>query len=173
MSRSLLCPFFLFLFLNSQGRQCSDIRTGFLSSSWHITSHGMFGGSCIGVICLVVVLEFLRRAQREYNRFLSHKAITSSNRLLAKTSDTCCAERGQGSETSTEQDKSDTVVFATKLGRQRRVLAGPTVLQQAVRATIHMLQFAVAYFIMLLAMYFNGKLVFSLLSRPTCDLWCS
>ena len=37
-------------------------------------------------------------------------------------------------------------------------VARPTLLQQMIRATIHMLQFAVAYFIMLLAMYYNGKL---------------
>ncbi|KAL9003786.1 MAG: hypothetical protein Q9188_003366 [Gyalolechia gomerana] len=35
----------------------------------------------------------------------------------------------------------------------------PTVLQQAIRALIHMLQFAVAYFIMLLAMYYNGYII--------------
>lgn len=35
----------------------------------------------------------------------------------------------------------------------------PTVLQQVIRALIHMLQFAVAYFIMLLAMYYNGYII--------------
>lgn len=35
----------------------------------------------------------------------------------------------------------------------------PTIVQQAVRALIHMLQFAVAYFIMLLAMYYNGYII--------------
>lgn len=35
----------------------------------------------------------------------------------------------------------------------------PTALQQAIRALFHMLQFAVAYFIMLLAMYYNGYII--------------
>ena len=39
----------------------------------------------------------------------------------------------------------------------------PTVLQQAVRATLHMTQFAVAYFIMLLAMYYNGYIIISII----------
>lgn len=47
---------------------------GFLSSSWHVTSRGMFAGSCIGVICLVIVLEFLRRVAREYDAFIVHRA---------------------------------------------------------------------------------------------------
>lgn len=32
----------------------------------------------------------------------------------------------------------------------------PNISQQALRATLHMVQFGVAYFIMLLAMYYNG-----------------
>lgn len=35
----------------------------------------------------------------------------------------------------------------------------PTFFEQLVRAILHMLQFAVAYFIMLLAMYFNGYII--------------
>lgn len=35
----------------------------------------------------------------------------------------------------------------------------PSPVEQMVRALLHMLQFAVAYFIMLLAMYFNGYII--------------
>lgn len=45
----------------------------FLSSTWHITSRGMFAGSCIGVILLVLSLEFLRRLGKEYDRLLVRK----------------------------------------------------------------------------------------------------
>ena len=34
-----------------------------------------------------------------------------------------------------------------------------TVLQQVARAALHMARFAVAYFIMLLAMYYNGYII--------------
>lgn len=35
----------------------------------------------------------------------------------------------------------------------------PNAIQQVVRATLHMVQFAVAYFVMLLAMYYNGYFI--------------
>lgn len=35
----------------------------------------------------------------------------------------------------------------------------PSVVQQAIRSLLHMLQFAVAYFVMLLAMYYNGYMI--------------
>ena len=124
---------------------------GFIASSWHVTSHGMFAGSCIGVICLVVVLELLRRAQREYNKFVSHVSRESRG-----ASSSTPAKRADSSSGEASPDSG--------LARTRKVLVGgqlktarPTLLQQAARATIHMSQFAVAYFIMLLAMYYNGK----------------
>ncbi|KAJ5591029.1 hypothetical protein N7450_005001 [Penicillium hetheringtonii] len=46
----------------------------FLSHSWQITSHGMFAGSCIGVFCLVLCLEALRRLGREYDAFVLRRA---------------------------------------------------------------------------------------------------
>lgn len=38
----------------------------------------------------------------------------------------------------------------------------PSLLQQAVRTLLHLLQFVVAYFVMLLAMYFNGYIIISI-----------
>ena len=35
----------------------------------------------------------------------------------------------------------------------------PTLMQQVIRAAIHTMQFAVAYIIMLLAMYYNGYII--------------
>ena len=97
------------------------IDSCFLSATWHVTSSGMFAGSCIGVILLTMSLEFLRRCVKEYDRYLvrSHRAAVC------------------GSKTAT--------------GSPVPVPAGfrPSVFQQAVRAGLHMVQFAVAYFIML------------------------
>ena len=39
----------------------------------------------------------------------------------------------------------------------------PTLPQQCVRAVLHMLQFGLAYFIMLLAMYYNGYIIICIL----------
>ncbi|KAJ5766323.1 uncharacterized protein N7511_003939 [Penicillium nucicola] len=100
----------------------NTIDTCFIARSWHITSQGMFAGCCIGVILLVIALEFLRRLGKEYDRFLlrQHKAKMAA------------VETGQNSSAKIPS-------FGFR----------PSFLQQMVRALIHMVQFAVAYFVML------------------------
>ncbi|KAL1848560.1 copper transporter complex subunit Ctr4 [Paecilomyces lecythidis] len=142
----------------------------FLSKSWHITSHGMFGGSCIGVICLVLVLEFLRRVGREYDAYIVRRttiqryhlsAIAHQKPTATATTTSCCgaessADENAGIKSSTPPNATPIPPFtsAVKTGPIR-----PTFFEQLVRAVLHMLQFAVAYFIMLLAMYFNGYII--------------
>ncbi|KAL8382022.1 hypothetical protein RB595_006009 [Gaeumannomyces hyphopodioides] len=105
------------------------IDSCFIASSWRITSEGMFAGSCIGVILLVMSLEFLRRSVKEYDRFLLRQHASAS---ASKTS--------SGSPTPLAPFR-------------------PNFFQQAIRALLHMVQFAVAYFVMLLAMYYNGYII--------------
>ncbi|KAJ6086840.1 hypothetical protein N7467_005754 [Penicillium canescens] len=110
----------------------NTIDTCFIAKSWHITSRGMFAGSCIGVICLVICLEFLRRLGKEYDRLLSRQ------------------HKSKVAATETNQASSAKI---PSFGFR------PTVFQQMVRALLHMCQFAVAYFVMLLAMYYNGYFI--------------
>lgn len=42
----------------------------FISKQWHIRSKGMFAGSCVGVILLVMSVELLRRLGKEYDASL-------------------------------------------------------------------------------------------------------
>ncbi|KAI4173538.1 MAG: hypothetical protein LQ343_002876 [Gyalolechia ehrenbergii] len=136
----------------------------FISRTWRITSKGMFAGSCIGVICLVICLEGLRRAQREYDAYLVRQyhmqniqGRPSPRESISKTGD---IEANDNAKHDAHQisviPKSSDSGYALVAKPQRLV---PTVLQQAIRALIHMLQFAVAYFIMLLAMYYNGYII--------------
>lgn len=110
----------------------------------------MFAGSCIGVILLVIALEFLRRAGKEYDRFL----VTQHARSLALVPQ---------SSSASSHDDTDAITKAPGVSASAAPLAPatfrPTILQQAVRALLHMLQFAVAYFVMLLAMYYNGYII--------------
>jgi copper transporter 1 len=46
------------------------INTCFISSEWQNLSGGMYAGSVIGVFVLVIALEAVRRAKREYDRKL-------------------------------------------------------------------------------------------------------
>ncbi|KAJ6131513.1 hypothetical protein N7523_001219 [Penicillium sp. IBT 18751x] len=180
------------------------IDTCFLAKSWHVRSHGAFAGSCIGVICLVLVLELLRRLGREYEAFIlrrarhnrmympgssavsgqvkvskkSYRSISSdSNASKPTNSDTLCKLPSKNDHitaapvSSLSLDRDST--SAPNPGEPRAERPDvpetyrpcvmepyrPSAVEQTVRAFMHMLQFAVAYFIMLLAMYFNGYII--------------
>ncbi|KAL2127202.1 hypothetical protein VTI74DRAFT_11110 [Chaetomium olivicolor] len=121
----------------------NTIDSCFLASTWKITSAGVFAGSCIGVVLLVMSLEMLRRAVKEYDRFLINKHLKAQ----AATNSPASAMSDDG--------KPAAACPAVVISKGYR----PTILEQAVRALLHMLQFAVAYFVMLLAMYYNGYII--------------
>lgn len=102
----------------------------FIASSWKITSPGVMAGTCIGVILLVMSLELLGRAVKEYDRFLVRKNI---ERLAAVTA----------TDTSSPTKNGSGFLAASSNGNR------PNFWEQAIRALLHMVQFAVAYFIML------------------------
>jgi copper transporter 1 len=113
----------------------------------------MFAGSCIGVILLVIALEALRRAGKEYDRYIvaqNLKTITSGSPAVVSS-----ASSSNGVDGSKDPIAHAAPTRAAAAPQRFR----PTVLQQAVRALLHMLQFAVAYFVMLLAMYYNGYII--------------
>lgn len=130
----------------------NTVDSCFISSSWHITSKGMFAGSCIGVILLVLALEFLRRAGKEYDRYILTQYARSLPPPQASNSSTSSNNDAAGAKGATTSAVPAYIESASQTFR-------PNVLQQAIRALLHMLQFAVAYFVMLLAMYYNGYII--------------
>lgn len=173
----------------------------------------MFAGSCIGVVLLVLCLEFLRRVGREYDAFILRRArlrrtYLSESALAAsvqpdsnnknyqsidtiedggsKTTDCDCSRNIPASpaeddpiapapvpsEHSSTTQKNPTTSNTAKAEPSHTPVTKPACadlaafapyrpspVEQIVRALLHMLQFAVAYFIMLLAMYFNGYII--------------
>jgi copper transporter 1 len=164
----------------------------------------MFAGSCIGVIFLVIVLEFLRRLGREYDTFIVRRARLRGNHMTPPSPrshstsplplqtdvepqadrDTatveapghCCNANASTSRRASDDlntppngPKNEATVSAAQTGcdskceRQRcgAVLPPyrPSLMEHTFRSLLHMLQFAVAYIIMLLAMYFNGYII--------------
>lgn len=107
----------------------------------------MFAGSCIGVILLVIFLEALRRAGKEYDRYIV-------NQYLASHSPATVVASSASSDNDTNKAPATAATHLPATPKFR-----PSVFQQAVRALLHMLQFAVAYFVMLLAMYYNGYII--------------
>lgn len=106
-------------------------------------------GSCIGVICLVIVLEALRRASREYDAYII-RAYAAAHPPPAGPA--------RVSNDSDSDNKSPATVETSAAPVFNRGFT-PNLFQQIIRALLHMLQFAVAYFVMLLAMYFNGYII--------------
>lgn len=147
---------------------------GFISSEWQITSKGMFAGSCVGVICLVVSLELLRRIQRSYEGHLIHQAKRRDMAFHNDGPETGAGPTSNDSSSSNIPSKDPSAyTFAIHQAVSTSRVAGIfkpssrpiplTLPQQALRALLHMLQFGVAYFIMLLAMYYNGYIIFCIL----------
>ncbi|KAF2713432.1 Ctr copper transporter, partial [Pleomassaria siparia CBS 279.74] len=128
----------------------------FLAESWHITSRGMFAASCIGVALLVVCLEFMRRLGKEHDAYLLRQFQRNlhSRNVAPDASDDCC---------------SSPVILEPQYAIFRA-----TPLQQLIRAMIHGVTLGLAYIVMLLAMYYNGYIIISIilgaiLGKFLCD----
>ncbi|KAI6082481.1 Ctr copper transporter family-domain-containing protein [Hypoxylon rubiginosum] len=126
----------------------NTIDACFISSSWHIRSRGMFAGSCIGVILLGILLECLRRGAKEYDSFLVRK--NALDGLVAPARSNEANEDGGSSSKMAPRATTDSV---SHTGYR------PKIWEQAIRALLHTAQFVVAYFLMLLAMYYNGYFI--------------
>ncbi|KAI2782633.1 Ctr copper transporter [Daldinia loculata] len=125
----------------------------FISSSWHITSKGMFAGSCIGVILLAILLEFLRRSVKEYDNYLVRK--NASHGLVVSVASNDNNENGRTSPKPDQTPPGEAPSVNAVAGNGYR----PKLIEQAIRAFLHTAQFVVAYFLMLLAMYYNGYII--------------
>ena len=153
------------------------IDSCFLARSWHVTSAGEFAVSCIGVVLLVISLEMVRRVQREYDGYLR---LLIANRKIACTNcdngaavkTTATTSSGSSSDGHDPKLGHGTAITTTPISNgghvsklayfKSRKFLGPAatrvnLYQHAIRSFFYMVQFAVAYIVMLLAMYFNGK----------------
>ncbi|KAI1339405.1 copper transport protein ctr4 [Xylariaceae sp. FL0016] len=127
----------------------------FLAESWQIENDGMFAATCIGVMLLVVILEFTRRIGKEYDalilrQFQQHIAAQAA---LVKPTEACCSDA--------PSPGPRTVTFR----------ASP--LQQLVRSVIHGAAFGLAYIIMLIAMSFNGYVIICIVLGATIGKFLS
>lgn len=110
----------------------------------------MFAGSCIGVVLLVMTLELLRRVGHEYDKYLAGQPTLFSRGVTTIDS-------------SVAKDDSSNGGHPTAQPTCRRRPGKRTLLQHTLRSLLHMVQFGVAYFVMLLAMYYNGYFIICIL----------
>ena len=90
----------------------------------------MFAGSCIGVLCLAIFLELLRRSVKEWDRYLIKQYV---------------AQHTGGDEPKEKSERGRPSSGGVAVPPFR-----PNWWQQGVRSLLHTAQFTVAYFIMLL-----------------------
>jgi copper transporter 1 len=101
-------------------------------------------------------LEFLRRVSKEYDAYILRQYQRSFLSTPTTISNISPANTITPAESSCSKEPEKNVNEMKVVGISA---FRPHLVQQLVRATLHMLQFAVAYFIMLLAMYFNGYII--------------
>ncbi|EHK97508.1 putative Copper transport protein ctr4 [Glarea lozoyensis 74030] len=118
--------------------------------NWNTIDSCMFAGSCIGVILLVMSLEFFRRLSREYDALIlrqSQKSHDSSSAIppalvgfddMTKFPDSSSAKRP--SLTDADDNAKTPVQTITCAPVKFR----PNLFQQMIRATLHMVQFTIA-----------------------------
>ncbi|KAL2257091.1 hypothetical protein VTK26DRAFT_677 [Humicola hyalothermophila] len=146
----------------------------FLASSWHVTSHGAFAASCIGVVLLVVALEALRRLGKEYDAHIQRDFAARIALLAAAGGGGGGGGGGSSSSTSAAGGCGPCPDTTGEALAPQVVTFRAAPLQQLVRAVLHAATFGVAYIVMLLAMSYNGYIIFciligALLGKFLCD----
>jgi len=120
----------------------------------------MFGGSCIGVVLLAILLEFLRRAGKEYDRYVvaQQKRMQTASPLSSSSPMMIPASTSSSDGNGTNKTPG-AATSAGVCGPRPTSMFRPTIVQQAIRALLHTCQFALAFGVMLLAMYYNGYFI--------------
>ncbi|EGU12481.1 Ctr copper transporter family protein [Rhodotorula toruloides ATCC 204091] len=135
--------------------RCRVLQACFLTPSWRIRSTADYIGTLIGVFSAVVLLEFVRRLGREYDRSIRawyNRREERALSVLGKTTSNLDLRTAGGEE----EGVKDEVVVQVPPFR-------PTNAQHLLRTTFHLIQFSTSYILMLLAMYFNGGVIFAIL----------
>lgn len=113
-----------------------------ISRQWHIKTQAQFAATCLAVISLGMTLQLLRRLTKEYDSVIlkSHqKKIEERKHRTSRSSDASAQ-----SHTTLTNKMSNFIHHASDPLRFR-----PSPVQQLIRASLHLSQFIVAYFIML------------------------
>lgn len=136
----------------------------FLSEGWHITNRGMFAATCIGIGLLAVLLEALRRVNRQYDTFL----YSQLRQVPMSSSSDSGVNSSLDLTTGPTESKTGRFSGVLRTPRSLRKHSGTakkriTPIQQFVRVVLHVFIFGIAYLLMLLAMYYNGYVIISIL----------
>ena len=115
----------------------------FLTSSWHIKSYAMFACTCIGVVLLVVAVEFLRRVVKEYDAYLIRKHSSPEDHRGRGPS-----SWGNSNNINSNYSGTEEKGLSTTANDTTSYVFQPSSLEQAARALLHTLQLVTTYFAM-------------------------
>jgi copper transporter 1 len=143
-----------------------------ISSKWHITSPAMFAASCLAIALLAMSLPLLRRMSKEYDKRILRDHRKRANQSNGGMSTHPSRHSSTSSNASSVEEKEKD--RRSKSGQFKGLMTGntyehnpgkfrPHLLQHLVRGILHLSQFVVAYFTMLIFMLLNGYLIFSIL----------
>ncbi|KAK6531315.1 Copper Transporter integral membrane protein that functions in high affinity copper transport [Arthrobotrys megalospora] len=140
------------------------VNSCFISKTWRVSSEGIFALSCIGVVLLVISLELVRRMQREYDRHIIRHATAAVTTITEDAGAKKLADEGSPVSASPIPQIPGFNTASSRLARFLRPFNfRPSFFQQVVRGLLYMVQFGAAYFVMLLAMYYNGYIIICIL----------
>lgn len=118
------------------------IDTCFIAKSWHVTSRGMFAGSCIGVFFFVFACQWLSRISKEFD------AVLASNY-----------------DPNTSQNNFNSQVNPLIHSVSHKWLVKPDTAvplhYHLIKTLLYTLEWGASYLIMLLFMYYNGYIIIS------------
>lgn len=127
----------------------------FIARSWHVKLKGTFAVSCIGVFFMVVLHQWLHRFCREYDAALINRGSQKLEELDTK----------EGSVSTVKSDGVNPMVSAIShkwLFASRSIGAiYATPFEHITRSFLFTCEWTLAYFIMLLFMYYNGYIIIS------------
>jgi copper transporter 1 len=114
----------------------NTIDSCFLSSSIHVRSPFVFFLACLGSFLLVISLEFLRRLQREFDRYLRARQSFQGEKEYVLPEEM-------------EEKLLDKEVEENGVMAKRKEGIGAIVSEQILRGLIHVVQFSVSYCMLL------------------------
>ncbi|EGW35812.1 uncharacterized protein SPAPADRAFT_53958 [Spathaspora passalidarum NRRL Y-27907] len=128
----------------------------FLARSWHVSTKGQFAGSCIGAFLLVVSGQWLHRFSQEFDA-----AIVRRNRPIID----CNCDDSDGGKTADISPGPNPYLYALShewfFNPAPGVVATP--FEHLIRCILFVIEWGLAYIIMLLFMYYNGYIIISCL----------
>ncbi|EMT61274.1 Copper transport protein ctr4 [Fusarium odoratissimum] len=121
----------------------NTIGTCFISKAWYMDSGGKFGITCFGAFMLVMLLEFLARVSREWERHRFARGAPNSQGQYAPAAD--------ANDVNDANDANPIPNFC------------PSFVEHAfIKALLHTVQCIITYILILMAVSFNGYIIISM-----------